>query len=144
MNVFTEIMTDVSQAVNEVFGELCALYIKDPYQERADVSLPSINVILDTSNEVKGEFNNIVGYRTAVKILRSDLDIPPRGDECYIQTLDGDVYHIGEMIKSNLTAFWLVASLTSDVFPSLPVGDDISIGELYINVELFNNLELHT
>jgi len=118
MTIFTEIMTGVSQTVNEIFGELCALYVADPYAEEAPILLPSIYVILDRNRELKGEFNNLVGYQTAVKILRSNLANPPRGEDCYIRTLDGEVYKLGKMVEANKTAFWLKATVTSDAFPA--------------------------
>lgn len=118
MSYFSDIMTGVSQSVNELFGELCALYVSDPYDENAVLLLPSIYLIVDKSKEVKGDFNNVVGYQTAIKILRSDLSKPPRGEDCYVRTLNGEVYQLGKMIESTKTAFWLEAYITSDIFPA--------------------------
>ena len=116
MSIFTEVMVDVSQSVNETLGEACALYVKDPYNEQADLLLPSINVIVDKSKEVKGKLNNIVSYLTAVKILSSDLATQPKGDS-WLQTSKGEVYSLHTVIEQNDTVFWLVAKLTSDEFP---------------------------
>jgi PKD repeat protein len=112
---FKEIFADVSKTTNELFGETCALYIDDPYGE-ANLLLPSISVVVDKSKQVKGEFNNIVGYRTAAKILKVDMPSVPRGTSL-LRDASGTVWELGEIVEQNKSAWWLDCMSTSTRFP---------------------------
>ncbi|MBG7616888.1 MAG: hypothetical protein IZT57_00755 [Chloroflexi bacterium] len=113
---FKDVFIENSNTINELFGEPCALFVEFPYDDIANLLLPSINVIVDKSKQVKGEFNNVVGYQTAVKILKSDLEEPPKGS-ALLQLGTGEVYTLGAMIEQTKTAWWLDAAISYDEFP---------------------------
>lgn len=114
MTSFKSLFADMSTTTNNLFGEVCALHITDPYED--DLLLPSIQVIVDKSKPVKGDFNNIVGYRIAAKILMTDLDRPPR-HLALLRTEDGTIYELGEVVEQNKTSWWFDCMSTSELFP---------------------------
>lgn len=114
---FKDILTDVSELTNELFGEYCALFLVDPYDANDDLLLPSISVIVDKGKPIKGDFNSVIGYKIAVKILKTDLDRPPRAT-ALIETLDKHVYELGDVIEQSKTAHWFECLETSTRFPT--------------------------
>ena len=143
---FKEIFNDVSNTVNELFGEICSIYLVDRYDETANLLLPSINVIVDKSKEVKSEFGVVIDYEISAKVLKLDLPMPHRG-VALLQTSDGHVYELGSVTEQNKSAHWFRCSETSTRFPTdlapTPSFTYSKVGKLvtFVNTTISDNIK---
>lgn len=117
MSKFKDAFIDVTRTMGATFGEVCSLYVPDPYDSSNDLFLPSINVIVGKGKRVKGDFNNIQDNRCTAKIAKEDLELLPQGIPL-LRVTATEIYELGEVIDESKTARWFSASPTSALFPT--------------------------
>jgi len=121
---FKDTMTGLSQNINSIYGEKVDLYVPNPNDPLDDLFLPSIDVIINESKPSKGEFNNITGYHTVIKVLISDLPTIPTSTPI-VRTQSGKTYELGDVEERTRTAYWFRATTTTQTVPTsaTPDGD---------------------
>lgn len=132
-------MSGLSRNINEIYGQKVTLYVPHINDPSKDLLLRDIVVIVDESKPLKGEFNNITGYQTGIKILVEDLpDIPTTTP--IVKTDNGKTYELGDVIERSKTARWFKAQTTTVTVPVSETPDaDFSVVHNGLTVEFTSN-----
>lgn len=131
-------MTGLSRNINEIYGQKATLYVPDFNDPSKDLLLPNIDVIVDESKPLKGEFNNIAGYQTGIKILVEDLPHEPDSTPL-VRLSDGTTYELNDVIERSKTARWFKALITSNTLPNTETNDaTFDVNSLGLTVTLIN------